>query len=429
MLKSNVLTPLGNTTNTMIETFKMPLLPVNKSSHITKGYLTEIFAIFLRLGFTSFGGPIAHIGFFHNEFVENRKWVTESTYADIVALCQFLPGPSSSQVGIMLGMIRAGFWGGITAWIGFTAPSALAMMAFGYEINQLGSLSNVAWLHGLKIVAVAVVAQSVWGMYLTLCPDIERSIIAVAATLFILAVPSAGSQIIAIILGGTFGRLFLQSNYDTTSIPLQINIGINYAVFSFVLFFCLLIGLPILATATGNHSLELLSGFYRSGSLVFGGGHVVLPLLQEAVVPTGWITNDAFLAGYGASQALPGPLFTFAAYLGTVLNEVPNGWEGGLICLLAIYLPSFLLLIAALPFWNALRHRADVQSALKGVNATVVGILLGALYAPVFTSAIFGMIDFSIAVAAFVFLVFLRTPPWLVVVLGACTTSILQLLA
>jgi chromate transporter len=389
----------------------------------------EVLGVFLRLGVTSFGGPIAHLGYFRSEFVERRKWLDEAAYSDIIALCQFLPGPASSQVGIILGMLRAGFVGGLAAWVGFTMPSALALIAFAYGVGRLGDLSHVAWLHGLKIVAVAVVAQAVWGMARNLCPDRERATIAVAAALLTLAVPSASGQIGAIVAGGVIGWLFLSSAADGATTPLAIPVGRGVAIASLTLFSALLFGLPVLAEATADHTVELMSSFYRSGSLVFGGGHVVLPLLQQAVVPRGWIDNDAFLAGYGAAQAVPGPLFTFAAYLGVAMKAAPNGWASGLICLAAIYLPSFLLLLGALPFWDALRHRSGVRAALRGINATVVGILLGALYTPVWTSAIFAPADFGLGVLAFLLLVFWRTPPWLVVVLGALGATAMAALA
>ena len=392
---------------------------IDATRYKARGSFFEVLWVFLRLGVTSFGGPIAHLGYFRTEFVERRKWLDEAAYSDIIALCQFLPGPASSQVGIILGMSRAGLSGGFAAWLGFTMPSALALVAFAYGVGSLGDISHVAWLHGLKIVAVAVVAQAVWGMARSLCPDRERATLAVASTLLTLAVPSASGQIAAILAGGVIGWRFLPGMNNAEAAPLAIPVGRATAIASLTLFAALLLGLPLLATATSDHTIEVISSFYRSGSLVFGGGHVVLPLLQQAVVPRGWIGNDEFLAGYGAAQAVPGPLFTFAAYLGTAMKTAPNGWTGGLICLAAIYLPSFLLLIGALPFWDALRHRAGVQSALKGVNATVVGILLGALYTPVWTSAIFSSADFGLGVLAFMLLAFWRTPPWLVVILGA----------
>ncbi len=395
----------------------------NRTAH--RGSLLEVLLVFLRLGVTSFGGPVAHLGYFRAEFVERRKWLDEAAYVDIVALCQFLPGPASSQVGITLGTLRAGLPGALAAWFGFTMPSAVAMVAFGYGVAELGDISHVPWLHGLKIVAVAVVAQAVWGMARTLCPDRERATLAAGAALLALAMPSAAGQIGAIVAGGLIGwRLFAGASANKGA-PLAVHIARPLAVGALVLFFALLFGLPALAAASSNHVTALISSFYRSGALVFGGGHVVLPLLQQAVVPPGWVSNDTFLAGYGAAQAVPGPLFTFAAYLGTVMGPAPNGWIGGLICLVAIYVPSFLLLMGILPFWDALRTRAGVQAALKGVNAAVVGLLLAALYTPVWTSAIFTPADFALGVVAFLLLALWAVPPWLVVILGAVGATII----
>jgi chromate transporter len=382
-----------------------------------------VFLAFLRLGLTSFGGPVAHLGYFRTEFVTRRRWLDEAAYGDIVALCQFLPGPASSQVGITLGILRIGLPGAFAAWLGFSAPSALALIAFAYGVGRMGDIAQAAWLHGLKIVAVAVVAQAVWGMARNLCPDRERATLAVAATLLVLAIPTAIGQIGAILLGGLIGWRFLPPAAAKTDSAIAVRIDRTLALGALALFAVLLVGLPLLTAASGNHAIALIDSFYRSGSLVFGGGHVVLPLLQRAVVPPGWIGNDAFLAGYGAAQAVPGPLFTFAAYLGTIMQPGPSGFVGGLLCLGAIYLPSFLLLIGVLPFWDALRRREAVQSALKGVNAAVVGLLLAALYSPVWTSAIFAPRDFALGVAAFFLLVFWRVPPWLVVVLGALSAS------
>ena len=393
------------------------------------GSFLDVLWVFLQLGLRSFGGPIAHLGYFRAELVERRKWLDEAAYTDIIALCQFLPGPASSQVGIIIGMVRAGLPGGFAAWLGFTIPSALALIAFAYGVGSLGDISHVAWLHGLKIVAVAVVAQAVWRMAQSLCPDRERVTLAVAATLLTLAIPSATGQIGAIVAGSIIGWRFLPGMNNSKAAPLAIPVGRSTAIASITLFASLLFGLPLLASATSDHTIGLISSFYRSGSLVFGGGHVVLPLLQQAVVPRGWIGNDAFLAGYGAAQAVPGPLFTFAAYLGAAMKSAPNGWIGGLICLAAIYLPSFLLLLGVLPFWDALRHRTAVQSAFKGVNATVVGILLGAIYTPVWTSAIFSPADFGLGILAFLLLVFWQTPPWLVVILGALGATALAAVA
>jgi len=385
----------------------------------------EVLLVFLRLGVTSFGGPVAHLGYFRAEFVERRKWLDEVAYVDIVALCQFLPGPASSQVGITLGMLRAGLPGALAAWFGFTMPSAVAMIAFGYGVAELGDISHVPWLHGLKIVAVAVVAQAVWGMARSLCPDRERATLAAGAAVLALAEPSAAGQIGAIVAGGLIGWWLFPEASGNKAAPLAVNIGRPLAVGALVLFFALLFGLPALAAASSNHITALISSFYRSGALVFGGGHVVLPLLQQAVVPPGWVSNDVFLAGYGAAQAVPGPLFTFAAYLGTMMGPAPNGWTGGLICLVAIYLPSFLLLMGILPFWDALRTRMGVQAALKGVNAAVVGLLLAALYRPVWTSAIFTPADFALGVVALLLLVMWRVPPWAVVILGAVGATII----
>jgi chromate transporter len=388
-----------------------------------RGTATQVFAAFLKLGVTSFGGPIAHLGYFRHEFVTRRKWLDEPSYADIVALCQFLPGPASSQVGITIGLLRAGLAGALAAWLGFTAPSALAMIAFGYGVTAFGDLGHAAWLHGLKIVAVAVVAQAVWGMAQSLCPDRPRVTLAIGAAVLTLLLPSAVGQVGVIALGALIGWRWLPGDAGKTANAIHVPLSRRAGFAAFAIFVVLLILLPLAAGATQVHAIGLIDAFYRSGSLVFGGGHVVLPLLQQEVVPPGWISNDAFLAGYGAAQAVPGPLFTFAAYLGTAMQPSPNGWLGALICLVAIFLPSFLLLFGALPFWNDLRQRAEIQSALRGVNAAVVGLLLAALYTPVWTSAIGRPVDFAIAAVAFLLLVFWKVPPWLVVVLGALASA------
>jgi chromate transporter len=386
----------------------------------------EVLRIFLRLGLTSFGGPVAHLGYFRAEFVQRRRWLDEGAYADIVALCQFLPGPASSQTGIGIGILRAGLPGAVAAWLGFTAPSALAMILFGYGVTAFGNLVDSAWLHGLKIVAVAVVGQAVWGMARNLCPDRERATIAVGAAMLVLAVPSAPGQLGAIAAGGLIGWALLRKGpQPREQEPLAIHLPRSWSVAALASFFALLVGLPVLAATVPSHALALVASFYRSGSLVFGGGHVVLPLLQAAVVPPGWVTNDVFLAGYGAAQAVPGPLFTFSAYLGTAMRPTPHGWVGGLVCLAAIFLPSFLLLIGALPFWDTLRRRPGVRSALRGVNAAVVGLLLAALYNPVWTSAIFGPADFAIGILAFLLLTLWSVPPWLVVIFGAAAATLL----
>jgi chromate transporter len=384
----------------------------------------EIFRAFLRLGLTSFGGPAAHLGFFRAEFVARRGWLSEAAYADIVALCQFLPGPASSQVAVSLGILRSGLPGGLAAWCGFTLPSAVVLVLFAYGVGRIGDLGHANWLHGLKIVAVAVVAQAIWGMARTLCPDRQRVTLAVGAALVILAFPSVWGQVGAIAVGAFFGWRFLPAA-STTPGDLGFAANPRLALASLATFFVLLFALPLAAAASHSHALALIASFYRSGSLVFGGGHVVLPLLQQAVVAPGWIGADAFVAGYGAAQAVPGPLFSFAAYLGAAMNSSPNGLLGAAICLAAIYLPSFLLLVGVLPFWDRLRKRSGVQSAFGGVNAVVVGLLLAALYTPMWTSAITSPIDFAIGLVAFLLLVFWRAPPWLVVVLGAATAWLL----
>lgn len=383
----------------------------------------EVFPIFLRLGLTSFGGPVAHLGYFRTEFVARRKWLDEAAFADIVALCQFLPGPASSQTALSIGILRGGLPGGLAAWLGFTMPSALAMIAFGYGVGWAGDLSHAAWLHGLKIVAVAVVANAVWGMARNLCPDAMRATIAIAAAVTMLATPTAASQVGAIIGGGLIGWWLLKGANVGSGAALTVGVPRSWSWPAGMLFFALLLGLPLLHASVPSQALAEFDSFYRTGALVFGGGHVVLPLLQAEVVPPGWVDNNVFLAGYGAAQAVPGPLFTFAAYLGTVMRPAPNGWLGGLICLVAIFLPSPLLLIAALPHWETLRRKPAVQSMLRGVNAAVVGILLAALYQPVWTSAIFGPRDFAIGIVAFLALALWAVPPWLVVIAGAVATA------
>jgi chromate transporter len=393
---------------------------VEADADARRGSPFEVLRVFFRLGLTSFGGPVAHLGYFRAELVQKRRWVDEAAFADIVALCQFLPGPASSQTGISLGLLRAGLPGAFAAWLGFTMPSAVAMILFGYGVTRFADLGHAPWLHGLKIVAVAVVANAVWGMARNLAPDRPRATIAIGAAILALAIPSAAGQIGAIAAGGGIGWLLLRDGAAPREwAPLAIHLPRALSVAAAIAFFALLIGLPIVSATVPSHPLALVTAFYRSGALVFGGGHVVLPLLQSSVVPPGWVTNNAFLAGYGAAQAVPGPLFTFSAYLGTVMGPSPNGWAGGLICLAAIFLPSFLLLIAALPFWDGLRRRPVVQSGLRGVNAAVVGVLLAALYHPVWTSAILSPADFAIAIAAFLMLALWAVPPWLVVVLGA----------
>ena len=376
----------------------------------------EVYLVFLRLGFTSFGGPVAHLGYFREEFVARRKWLDETAYADLVALCQFLPGPASSQVGMAIGLTRAGYAGALAAWTAFTLPSAIALVLFAYGVTALGGAAESGWLRGLKIAAVAIVAQAVLGMMRTLAPDRERATLAVVAAIVALSVPTVWGQVGAILLGGIVGFALLPSNSaPIAQAALPLSVGRTAGITALLVFFGLLIGLPILAADTANQSIALLDSFYRAGSLVFGGGHVVLPLLQAEVVPSGWVTNDQFLAGYGAAQAVPGPLFTFAAYLGAVIG----GWPVAVVCLLAVFLPSFLLVVGVLPFWEELRSKTWAQSALRGVNAAVVGLLLAALYNPVWIAGITSPTDFAIGIAAFLALFMWNVTPWLVVLLSA----------
>ena len=375
-----------------------------------------VFLIFLRLGLTSFGGPIAHLGYFREEFVMRRQWLTDRSYADLVALCQFLPGPASSQVGIAIGLYRSGYAGALAAWAGFTLPSAIALILFALGTASYGDAMPSGVLHGLKVVAVAVVAQAVWGMARNLCPDAPRITIMAAATCFVLLVPSALAQVGVIAAAAIIGLLLFKPQQGSAHDPMPISIGRRVSLLWLTLFFALLIGLPLMAAMFPNQTLSMVDAFYRAGSLVFGGGHVVLPLLQAEVVPSGWVSNDAFLAGYGAAQAVPGPLFTFAAFLGASMNQGPTGWLGGVICLVTIFAPSFLLVVGVLPFWERLRRNTRTRAALLGINAAVVGLLLAALYQPVWTSAIHAPQDFGLALVALVALMFWKLPPWLVVV-------------
>jgi chromate transporter len=375
-----------------------------------------VFLIFLRLGLTSFGGPVAHLGYFRDEFVTRRKWLTENSYADLVALCQFLPGPASSQVGIAIGLSRSGYSGALAAWAGFTLPSAIALILFAMGISSYGDIIPSGVLHGLKVAAVAVVAQAVWGMGRNLCTDVARISIMALATCFVLLVPSALGQVSVIAIAAIIGLILFKPEKTMAQDSLPITVRRRVGLFWLSLFFTLLIGLPLLATLYPTHTLSMIDTFFRAGSLVFGGGHVVLPLLQAEVVPAGWVSNDTFLAGYGATQAVPGPLFTFSAFLGSSMNQAPNGWLGGMVCLLAIFAPSFLLVMGALPFWESLRQNLRTRAALSGVNAAVVGLLLAALYQPVWTSAIFEAKDFGLALIALVALIFWKLPAWLVVI-------------
>jgi chromate transporter len=388
----------------------------------------QVFAAFLRLGLTSFGGPIAHIGYFRDEFVTRRKWLNDESYADLVALCQFLPGPASSQVGIGIGLAKSGLAGAVAAWIGFTLPSAIALFLFALGILALGDKIDTGLLHGMKVVAVAVVAQAIWGMAKTLCPDAPRATIAVAAAIGALAVPTPLGQISVIVLAGLIGLMVMDAKPDNGQVTFGIPVKKSLAISCLILFFTILLGLPALNQAFPSQGLAMADAFYRSGSLVFGGGHVLLPLLQSEVVPPGWVSQDAFLVGYGAAQAVPGPLFTFAAYLGAVMEPEPNGIVGAAICLIAIFASSFLLVTGVFPFWDSLRRLPKMRQALIGINAAVVGLLGAAFYDPVWTSAIRGPGDFSLALAAFVLLVFWKVPPWAVVILTAIGGAVIAII-
>ena len=377
-----------------------------------------VFLVFLRLGLTSFGGPIAHLSYFREEFVVRRQWLSERSYVDLIALCQFLPGPASSQVGIGLGLSRAGFSGALAAWAGFTLPSAIIMVLFALGMSTWASTFPNGLLHGLKIVAVAVVAQAVWGMARNLCTDVPRVVIALFSACAVLLWPGVWAQIGVIVCTAATGLMLLKPAQRQTADSLPVSVSRKAGVASLSVFFALLAGMPLLMHIWPSQTLAMVNAFFRAGSLVFGGGHVVLPLLQTATVPNGWVANDMFLAGYGLAQALPGPLSTFAAFLGAAMNIQPSGWLGATVCLLAIFAPSFLLVIGVLPFWSTLRRSSRTRAALAGVNAGVVGLLLAALYDPVWTSAIATLTDFGLALLALIALMFCRVPPWLVVMGG-----------
>lgn len=382
----------------------------------TAGSAREVFCVFLKLGLTSFGGPIAHLGYFRQEFVQRRTWLSDAAYADLVALCQFLPGPASSQVGFTLGLMRAGWGGALAAFAGFTLPSALFLTALALVAGGLQGPLAEGMVDGLKIVAVAIVAQAVLGMARGLCPDRARASIAAAAVLLLAVAPGSAGMMLAIMLGACAGMALGCGRIGDEAQP-PVPVSRAAGIMALTLFLALFALLPLLAGL--DQGLALIDGFYRAGSLVFGGGHVVLPLLEAETVRPGRVDADSFLTGYGAAQAVPGPLFTFAAWLGASMATPPNGIIGALIALLAIFLPGFLLLIAALPFWGWVRARPMAQSAMAGANAAVVGILGAALYDPVFTGAIRSMPDLAVALACFVALVAWKAPPWLVVTGGA----------
>jgi chromate transporter len=380
----------------------------------------EVFLVALRLGLSSFGGPIAHLGYFRDEYVVRRKWLDEDTYAGVVALCQILPGPASSQVGMTIGMMRAGMLGGVAAWLGFTLPSAIALTVFAYGVASI-NVADAGWLHGLKLVAVPIVAQAVWGMARVLTPDKQRVTIAIVAAIAALTFATAWAQVAIIAVAAGIGWRFLGAGQAVPpvreSLGTRRSLGIALAVL--VTLGLLLFGLPIVRPFVSNQALAEFDSFFRVGSLVFGGGHVVLPLLEHEVVAPGWVTTEQFLAGYGAAQAVPGPLFTFAAYLGAAMHPGPLAWLYGTFTLVAIFLPAYLFVVARMPLWNLMQTHTHFQAAIRGVNAGVVGILLAALYDPIWTNVVKTPADFSLALALFGMLMFWRLPPWVVVVSAA----------
>lgn len=381
----------------------------------------EVFVTALKLGLISFGGPVAHLSYFYDEYVKRKKWISDQAYADLVALCQFLPGPASSQVGMGIGLSRAGILGAILAWVGFTLPSAILLVLMGTGLAHVSIEKHQNWIHGLKVVAVAVVAQAVLGMAKRLCPDKSRVTIAVVSSAAVLISNSVVLQVLVLLLAGVVGAYFLKSSADLPSEPLHKE-GRAAGVLFLSTFFILLIFLPLLRSIYSAQVLKLFDSFFRAGSLVFGGGHVVLPLLRVEVVPTGWVTNDLFMAGYGLANAIPGPLFTFSAYLGAVSSLSPNGWVGAIICLFAAFLPSFLLIVGVLPFWEKLRCLPKIHQSMMGVNAAVVGILLAAFYNPVWMHAVFSVTDLALVVCGFLLLEIWKMPSW-AVVLGTVVVS------
>jgi len=385
------------------------------------GGVGEVFAAFLRLGLTSFGGPIAHLGYFRSEFVERRRWIDERGYGELIAVSQFLPGPSSSQVGFALGLLRAGPLGALAAFTAFTLPSAVLLVLFAFGVAWFEGPVAEGALAGLKVVAVAIVAQAVVGMARTLTPDLRRAAIAVAALVIVVAFAGPVGQVAAILVGAVAGVLLSRAPADASGTELRFPIPRWAGVTALAGFAVLLAGLPVLAALLRSPALTLFDSFVRSGALVFGGGHVVLPLLEAEVVAPGWVGSDEFLAGYSAAQAVPGPLFTFAGYLGALAEPGPGGVAGAALALAGIFLPGFLILIGVLPFWNTLRTRAVAQGFIRGASAAVVGILAAALYDPVFTTGIVDPATFALAVACFVLLTVAKVPPWSVVLVGAAT--------
>jgi len=406
-----------------------PIASINTGEASSRGNVRGIALVFLRLGCISFGGPVAHLGYLREEFVSRRQWLDDDAYTDFIALCQFLPGATSSQMVFALGMLRAGLFGGLLASFCFTLPSAVLMILFAYSVSAAGSLHHAGWLHGLKLAAVAVVAQAVWGMGRTLCPDAARIGTALAAAIITLLIPGSVGQIGILIAGGVIGWFLYRGRpvsafAATGKIPSALVQNHLLAGGLLIFFGFLLLILPLIASV-GGLWFKLFNGFYHAGSLVFGGGHVVLPLLRTQLVGQGWINNDAFLAGYGAVQAMPGPLFTFAAYLGTAITGGSHAWIGGVWCLLALFLPSWLLVAGTLPYWDQLRDKRWARASMFGINAVVVGILLAALYNPLWKESISSLLDILIAIGIFALLSPMKVPPWIVVLLAAAIGQLL----
>lgn len=385
--------------------------------------LLEIFYVSTRLGLISFGGPTAHLAYFHEEYVRKRKWMDERSYADLLALAQFLPGPASSQVGIGIGVMRAGILGGIISFLGFTLPSVIALMLFALVLTG-SNIGQAGWIHGLKIVAVAIVAHAIIGMAQHLTPDVRRKTIALLAVVVTLLWQSAFTQMGVILVAAVIGFLLYKPHNQVQMTESRFPVGKRIALICLFTFFSLLFLLPVIRELTGSYWVAIFDSFYRSGALVFGGGHVVLPLLEQELVPSGWISEESFLAGYGATQAVPGPLFTFAAYLGTVMK----GWQGGLVATFAVFLPAFLLIIGALPFWDMLRNNAHIKGAISGINAAVIGLLISAFYFPIWTSSILSPIDFALAAILFSMLTYWKLPPWIIVLTGVIGGTFMKFL-
>lgn len=385
----------------------------------------QIFVIFLKLGLTSFGGPVAHLGYFREAFVVRHRWLSEQAYADLVALCQFLPGPASSQAGLSIGLSRSGYRGALAAWAGFTLPSAIVLVLVAYGYQSLGQIVPYGVLAGLKIVALAVVAQAVWGMANNLCQGTLRISLMLLSACVVLVSGSTLSQIGVMMIAALVGLFLIRPDSPGANEGLNIAISRKAGILWLMGFFLLLTGLPLMQQLFPGQLLAMIDAFYRAGALVFGGGHVVLPLLQAQTVASHWVSADAFLAGYGVAQAVPGPLFTFSAFLGASMQQEPAGITGAIICLLAIFLPSFLLVFAALPFWQGIRSSHKARSALAGVNAAVVGILLAALYDPVWTSSIHSPGEFAFALVACVALIYWKLKPWAVVIGAAVAGAFL----